>query len=305
MGWLSSVFSDLGHIGTDIFHGLEKIPGSPEAGLGALAGGLSGKLSWNPFSSGNAVTDFAAGGSQLSQNPNNRKIGRTVGSLAGAAFGGEALLGADAGAGAGSLTGPGSFDAYAAMDAGYAGAGANAGADLGGATASAGGDIASTSLDASPYDISQFPVDPGSGGVPGSSPTSYDISQFPSDPGNGSMYDQMMKYLKGISGKNWARMGLGAYGLYNANQVRKGFQMPNPANVSSIPGYQAGLDAVQARMAQQGYTGGSNAITAMSKYGTDAYNQYVQQQFAGASGQGQAGVGQIGSLALLLGGMGG
>ena len=82
---------------SEIFQDLSKIPGSPEAVTSAVEGGLNGSLSWNPFSKSNSVWDTGAGGTQLSQNPTDRMIGRTIGSLfAGGALGGALGGGASA-----------------------------------------------------------------------------------------------------------------------------------------------------------------------------------------------------------------
>lgn len=59
--------------------------------------------------------------------------------------------------------------------------------------------------------------------------------------------------------------------------------MSNPSSLTSTPGYQAGMDAVQRSMAAQGYNGSGNMMAALQQYGGNAYNQQVQT-LAGLSG---------------------
>ena len=91
MGWLSSFFSN--PVNT-LFDTAAKIPGSPEAGMQGIYGGLNGDLSWDPYSPENSVWDMGAGGTELSQDPENRKIGRTIGTAIGSYFTGGLLSGA-------------------------------------------------------------------------------------------------------------------------------------------------------------------------------------------------------------------
>ena len=96
-------------------------------------------------------------------------------------------------------------------------------------------------------------------------------------------------------------LGSTAYGLYNANQIRQQAQRldamapyragyaaqlaqlnANPGSVTSLPGYQFGMDqgsqALQRAAAAQGYTGSGNAQIALQQYGQNYANQYLQQQ---------------------------
>lgn len=50
----------------------------------------------------------------------------------------------------------------------------------------------------------------------------------------------------------------------------------NPSNVSQIPGYQAGLDAVQRSGAANGYLGSGNMMAALAKYGSSFWNDSVR-----------------------------
>ena len=84
------------------FNSLSEIPATDFANLAALYDGANGDLSWNPYSQDNSVWDRGAGGS-ASYDPNNRRWGRTIGTLAGGyytagAFGGGAGGGAASGA---------------------------------------------------------------------------------------------------------------------------------------------------------------------------------------------------------------
>lgn len=98
MGWgLGDLFNPISAI-QDTWSGLASLPGTPEAFGSGVYGGLTGDLSWNPYSQDNSVWDTGAGGTELSQDPNNRRIGRQIGTAVGAAFTGGALgsLGSDA-----------------------------------------------------------------------------------------------------------------------------------------------------------------------------------------------------------------
>ena len=86
-------------------------------------------------------------------------------------------------------------------------------------------------------------------------------------------------------------------------QLAKQAALPNPGDVTSLPGYQAGAEAVQRSLAAQGYQGSGNMAAALQKYGGDLYNQYVNQRTGSAQAQSGiqagAGVGTVSSLALL------
>jgi len=53
--------------------------------------------------------------------------------------------------------------------------------------------------------------------------------------------------------------------------------MKNPSSITSMPGYQAGMDAVERSMAAQGYQGSGNMAAALQAYGGNFFNQQVQQ----------------------------
>lgn len=107
---------------------------------------------------------------------------------------------------------------------------------------------------------------------------------------------------------NVATVGQGLLGLYQSEQLKKQAALAaqqadpfgpqragyaqrlndlvnNPDSVSSLPGYQAGLKAVQRSMAAQGYTGSGNMMTALQKYGGDFYNQAMDRYASLAGAQ--------------------
>lgn len=52
--------------------------------------------------------------------------------------------------------------------------------------------------------------------------------------------------------------------------------MKDPSSITKMPGYEAGLQAVERKMASQGFNGSGNMMVALSKYGGDFYNQALQ-----------------------------
>lgn len=59
----------------------------------------------------------------------------------------------------------------------------------------------------------------------------------------------------------------------------------NPSSITNLPGYQAGLQAVQRSLAAQGYSGSGNMMAALQGYGANIYNQQVQT-LSGLAGAG-------------------
>jgi len=90
---------------------------------------------------------------------------------------------------------------------------------------------------------------------------------------------------------NYLKTGLGGLQLlgglqsYQAGQQRLGQQqqyakqlqalMANPSSVQGLPGYQAGLQAVQRSQAAQGYQGSGNMAAALAGYGGQAYQRQI------------------------------
>lgn len=104
-------------------------------------------------------------------------------------------------------------------------------------------------------------------------------------------------------------LGSGAYGLSNAIQMQQLAKQAgastqyapqyaaqlaaleaNPSSITSTPGYQSGLEAVERSMAAQGYQGSGNMAAALQQYGGNFFNQQVQQlqSLANPSGAGTA-----------------
>ena len=254
---------------SSMWHTLAQIPGSPEAIGTALKGGISGDLSWNPYGNEAGVGDVIGGGTKLSQNPNARTVGRAVGSY----FAGGAL--GDAFAGGGS----------AAPEAG--------GATLLGDAGGYGG--STLAPESNPWGTNT--------NLGASSSTTYD----PSNPWgtNTNLKSDSAGWFSRLGGKNslagWGSLlqgGLGLYESYQMSQLGKGSAssktaeaqlaqlLADPSSITSMPGYQAGLEAVQRTGAGKGYLGSGNMMTALSKYGGDFYNQTVKQlQGIASSGQ--------------------
>lgn len=61
--------------------------------------------------------------------------------------------------------------------------------------------------------------------------------------------------------------------------------LADPNYVTQLPGYQAGLQAVQRSLASQGYLASGNMMAALQKYGGDFYNNAVNQ-LGGLAGAG-------------------
>lgn len=56
--------------------------------------------------------------------------------------------------------------------------------------------------------------------------------------------------------------------------------LPNPGDVTKLPGYEAGIEAVRRSLASQGFQGSGNMMAALHKYGGDFYNDAVRQHLA-------------------------
>lgn len=99
-------------------------------------------------------------------------------------------------------------------------------------------------------------------------------------------------------------IGSGLYGMYQANQLkdmaknadpfgpyRAGYAQQlaqleaHPEMLQNLPGYEAGLQAVQRGMSTRGLYGSGNEAIGLLKYGGDIYNQQVNtlSQLAGAN----------------------
>lgn len=147
----------------------------------------------------------------------------------------------------------------------------------------------------------------------------------------GNLGDSVMSSLGNMSLGQWGQTGVGLYGLYNAMQQQRAAQaeenrrkqyqqridalMANPNQITSMPGYQAGLEAVQRSMAAQGFTGSGNMMAGLAKYGGDFYQQQLNNLTAQAGGMPAAQAiaaqkaaalsNQMSSLGLMAGGFSG
>ncbi len=116
----------------------------------------------------------------------------------------------------------------------------------------------------------------------------------------------------GFGGNSWLNtimsLGSGVYGLSESERLKKLAQsagqqadpfgpyrpqfaaqlsdlMKDPSSVTKYPGYDAGLQAVERKMASQGYNGSGNMMTALQKYGGDFFDQAVGR-LSGLAGAG-------------------
>lgn len=96
----------------------------------------------------------------------------------------------------------------------------------------------------------------------------------------------LMPSMPGPS-SSWLNLIQGGLGLIQSNklsqlgnpteanqlaQAQLAALLKDPAGVTKLPGYEAGLEAVQRTGAAQGYTGSGNMMLALQKYGGDFYN---------------------------------
>lgn len=121
------------------------------------------------------------------------------------------------------------------------------------------------------------------------------------------------KMLQNIAANPWKSAGLGLnlgsgiYGMYAGNQARQAAKQPqvydpfstqragyqkqlaeltaDPSLITKDPSYAAGMQAVERRMAANGYLGSGNMMTEMANYGGNFYNNAVTRlgQLAGAN----------------------
>ncbi len=75
-----------------------------------------------------------------------------------------------------------------------------------------------------------------------------------------------------------------AFGPYRSQYAQQLSQLEaNPSTITNLPGYSAGLQAVQRSLASQGYSGSGNMMAALQGYGEQFYNNQVQT-LAGLAG---------------------
>jgi hypothetical protein len=119
--------------------------------------------------------------------------------------------------------------------------------------------------------------------------------------GGGGIFPGSSPILNGMN------VASGLYGMYQQNEMRElaeraaSQQDPfggqrgqyaqmlqqlyaDPSRITSMPGYSAGLTAVERKMASQGYNGSGNMMAALQEYGGNAFNAEAARlaQLAGA-----------------------
>lgn len=236
-------------------------------------------------------------------------MGGGLGAGAGAAGPGEAGWGMDLGMGGGASFGPG--EAGWGMDLGGAGGAfgpgeAGWGMDLGGA----GSGMGDTSIEQMFRDASAA----GAGGG-GSSGGSF-LQRLLGGGGSGGLGSLLGGGGGGLLQLLGGALGLGA-GQKGTDLVNKLLERSDPfysqragyqqkladmfadpkGSVGKMPGYQAGLDAVERKMASQGFNGSGNMETSLLDYGGTMWNQQAQflsqlggAQFAPANNTGLANI---------------
>jgi hypothetical protein len=277
--------------------------------LGSLLGGGLGFLVGGPAGAtiGAGLGTAASGGSVKDD-----LMAAGLGYLGGTY--GPGLMGAEAGAGTGanlaSMGGAqglmaGGAPALDYMGGGtgltYSGLGAGLGTDLGVGLGGLG-----TGLGAVDYGLTSGLGTAGLGSsLGGMGPVDYSLGGATGVGGGGGGIMDMLRQRMGAMGLDKSTLGTiggglnifsGLYGLNAAQQMqamarnadpmaayRPGYAAQlaqltsNPSMITSMPGYKAGLQAVERSMAAQGYQGSGNMMAALQKYGGDFYNQQVNQ----------------------------
>lgn len=297
--------------------------GMPEVGY-AIGGYLGGRS----YGGGNEGGLYGAAGSVAGNALGSYFSG--MGSAAG--IGGETAAGSSSGLvggstfGTGSIGSPNYFDTggfggsfNGAQDLTFSQAGAGTGANVAGGSMGAVGDpgMGQFGQDVSAPNLASG-TQPGDGTTsPGTGAASYNASPLqqlmqklgmgpggsPASPSGGSGL-----FGTGLSGRNLLSIGSGLYALQQAEALKKasdpfgqyrgqyGEQLAalerNPASITTRPGYQAGLQAVQRAGAAQGYNGSGNMAASLAKYGGDFYQQEAARLAYLAGGSQTPGAGQ-------------
>lgn len=221
---------------------------------------------------------------------------------AGSAFDVGAADGATAADGGSMLfSGGGASDALGALGAsGDGGGGAFANMDPLGASGDGGGGALAGFNGSADGGVT------GGGGGIAMQPGAGQITANSSSPGE-SMLDKLRRFQAGKGvGRGEINLATGALGLLRAQQVQRASDPfgkyreqyasqlqaleANPGSITTRPGYQAGLQAVQRAGAAQGYTGSGNMAASLAGYGQNFFAQ--QQQLLASLGGAGAPVGQ-------------
>ena len=195
-----------------------------------------------------------------------------------------------------------------AIGGGFALGGVASGALGGAAGASGGGAEALSGMDLAADAGSLFAGNGAFAGGGATAPSMWQqLAQFVSGKGgSGGGAGSMSSLLGGPLSTAWS-LGSGLYGMKKSKDMQKiaaqaasmqdpfgpyraGYAndlralMSDPSRITSMPGYKAGLDAVERKMASQGYLGSGNMMAALQKYGGDFFNQETARlaQLAGA-----------------------
>ena len=318
-GLVSGAIGRYDPIGSAALEATDWAPGS----AGSLYAAMKQEDAGNPFGAEASAFDIFAGGTSESQDPDKRRIGRTVGSLfagygLGEAFGGAAGAGAGGAADAesaglasniGGTSGlggeaarfsmpaavpelaaanaaPGEVTAFSGMDNAVTqgAAGTSGFTDFGGGTPGADSGVFSNDLFQGTDLQGAFGGEAGPGGPGGAT--------FGAEPAGQSYYQQFLDWMKKRGMLKTGMQGLnaisGIYGMNKARQLEKLAQaaspmrtqavsdaaalQADPSRVTSLPGYKAGLQAVERRMASQGYLGSGNMMVALRDYGGKQYD---------------------------------
>jgi hypothetical protein len=268
--------------------------GTTGAGMGFTGGGGLGvtgaSAGAGQIGAGLGMSEFAAGTGSL--------LGSTaLSGGGGGAFTGQGLTAGGSGLGlspgnsglgmTGSTTGPGAF----AGEVGTGGLAGGTGSLLG--PAASGGGTAGTAGGGTFQNLMKSFQSGGFGGVADSL-----ISQFiPAGPAQ-TFLSSAAKY-----GPTLMQIYSGMEGRKQSKKLQKQMELPDPGDVTKLPGYQAGLEAVQRSMAAQGYQGSGNMMLALQRHGENAYNQAVNQRLASAQAQAGPVTGRLSSNALMANGI--
>lgn len=162
-------------------------------------------------------------------------------------------------------------------------------------------DVASSNFPTTFNESSGFAGDPGNLTASGTS-----ANYGPTSMEGGNWYDDFLRRAQKnplTTGLNGMNVGMGLYGLYQAQQTKALAQrasqqqdpfgpqraqyqaqlqtlMGDPGSITKTPGYDAGLQAVTRKMASQGYVGSGNMMAALQQYGGQFYDQSVQRLMA-------------------------
>jgi len=219
-------------------------------GGGSAGGGLTGGLGDVGSSAATITPDISLGGGATTSSVTDLGAGLTASPLTGTG---------------GSMAG---YDAGADLGGGLDSAGISGDASLGGVGVTGGGTV-------------------GGGALNGSSSMISSIMSNLSNPGN--MMD-LAKGVMGLFGSKQMNNAPGAgmadpfasqRGMYQGQlaQLMSNF---GQTDVSKLPGYQAGLQAVMRAGGAQGFMNSGNMMAELAQYGQNAYQQNIQNQLAEA-----------------------